>query len=68
MWPVLPLVYSDKTLRVLEDLEFDGTVVDLRDEASWVNAQSWENHTPLPDAVRHAAEGHFKKLDKSMKP
>ena len=61
--PVLPVVYSDKTLRVLEDLEFDGAVVDLRAEASWVNAQNWENHTPLADSVRRDAQGHFKKLD-----
>ena len=61
--PVLPVVYSDKTLRVLEDLEFDGAVVDLRDEASWESAQNWENHTPLSDVVRHAAERHFEKVD-----
>ncbi len=65
--PVLPVVYSDKTLRVLEDLEFDGTVVDLRNEASWANAQNWENHAPLSDAVRRDAQGHFKKLDQVLR-
>lgn len=63
MWPVLPVVYSDKTLRVLEDLSFDGDVVDLREDESWSNAQSWKNHTPLSDVVRHAAERHFEKVD-----
>lgn len=64
--PVLPVVYSDKTLRVLEDMDFDGTVVDLRDEESWVDAQNWANHAPISDAVRHATQGHFEKLDELM--
>lgn len=65
--PVLPVVYSDKTLRVLEDLEFGGTVVDLRDEISWSKAQDWADCALLSVATRHAAQGHFEKLDKLMK-
>ena len=30
MKPVLPIVYSDKTIHVLQDIEFDGKVLDLR--------------------------------------
>lgn len=61
--PVLPLVYSDKTLRVLEDLTFDGPVVDLRKEESWGNARNWKENTPIPESVRRDAQGHFEKLD-----
>lgn len=61
--PVLPVVYSDKTLRVLEDLNFDGTVVDLREERSWENARNWKENTQVPEAVRRGAEVHFEKLD-----
>lgn len=61
--PVLPVVYSDKTLRVLEDMVFDGAVVDLRDAASWAGAQDWTDNAPLSEAVRRAAQGHFEKLD-----
>ena len=65
--PVLPVVYSDKTLRVLEDLAFDGTVVDLRKEESWDKVWNWAKNTPVPETVRIAAQGHFKKLDELIR-
>lgn len=65
--PVLPVVYSDKTARVLEDLAFDGAAVDLRKEKSWAGAQNWENSVPLPEEAHHAAQRHFEKLDKVLR-
>lgn len=59
--PVLPIVYSDKTLHVLEDLDFDGLALDLRDDVPW-------NINPMPAAmelgnIKKAAQNHFAKLD-----
>ena len=55
--PVLPILYSDKTKHVLEDLDFAGQVYDLREETPWISAQMTEAATAI------SAEGHFKALD-----
>lgn len=60
--PVIPVLYSDKTKHMLEDLGFDGTVYDLREEAPWSPAEITAVAVP---AVR--AAGHFEKLDMIMK-
>lgn len=64
--PVLPVVYSDKTLRVLEDLSFDGTVVDLREEDSWEKVRNWKENAQIPESVRRDAERHFVVLDQIL--
>lgn len=56
--PVLPIIYSDKTRYVLQDLGFDGPVYDLRKDGAWKAAQMTVATAP---AAR--AEGHFEKLD-----
>lgn len=59
--PVLPVIYSDKTKHVLEDLGFRGTVYDLREDSSWPAADM--NIVSVP-AVQTA--GHFEKLDQIL--
>lgn len=59
--PVLPIVYSDKTKHVLEDLGFTGTVYDLREDAFWTTVKTATAVTPVAEA-----EGHFKKLDQVL--
>ena len=56
--PVLPIVYSDKTKYVLEDLGFTGTVYDLRDDATWTATEMTTMAPPAVDAVKH-----FQKLN-----
>ncbi len=56
--PVLPIVYSDKTLHVLEDLEFRGAVYDLRKDAPWTDVGMTAAAVPSDQALRH-----FEKLD-----
>ena len=65
--PVLPIVYSDKTLHVLEDIGFTGKVLDLRkgDSITFEEAQENFQKICLPDVDKLAkeAEQHFAKLD-----
>ena len=65
--PVLPIVYSDKTLHVLEDIGFAGKVLDLRkgDTITFEDAQENFQKMQLPDVEKLAkeAEQHFAKLD-----
>lgn len=60
--PVLPIVYSDKTKHVLEDLDFQGTVHDLREDGIWTFSAP---ATVEPPAV--SAQRHFEKLDQLLK-
>lgn len=63
--PVLPVVYSDKTLHVLEDLGFTGTVYDLRSEGEWAYEESRRNLAVQTEAgpLRDASQAHFAMLD-----
>ena len=65
--PVLPVIYSDKTLHVLEDLNFDGKYIDLRKNEQWdylSSRSNWDHPlTPISEHTRKATEGHFEKLD-----
>ena len=67
--PVLPIIYSDKTLHVLEDLGHQGITVDLRKE-NWVGYAEAESNrainTPI-DTVRKQAQGHFAVLEQLIK-
>ncbi|MBQ9117777.1 MAG: polysaccharide pyruvyl transferase family protein [Clostridia bacterium] len=69
--PVLPIVYSDKTLHVLEDIGFSGKVLDLRkgDAITFEEAQENFRTMTLPNAKYLAQESqkHFEKLDKILK-
>ena len=68
--PVLPIVYSDKTLHVLEDVGFEGKVLDLRKEESitYEDAQNNFMSQRLLDANKLAKEArnHFLKLDQIL--
>ena len=63
--PVLPIVYSDKTKYVLEDLGFDGVVYDLRREEDWWWHGGCGNQTDLRVPTMEA-QGHFVKLDEKF--
>lgn len=68
--PVLPIVYSDKTVHVLQDLGFEGTVLDIREDAAWDHAAVRRNRDCpwyLPGTVRSEAGKHFEKLDFVLK-
>ena len=59
--PVLPILYSDKTKHVLEDLGFDGVVYDLRKDAPWPAAEMTAATAPAAGSA-----GHFEKLDEAI--
>lgn len=67
--PVLPVIYSDKTTHVLEDLGYKGITVDLRKE-NWVDYATAESNrsiiTPI-DTVKEQAQGHFAVLEQLIK-
>ena len=69
--PVLPVAYSDKTLRVLEDLGFTGEVFDLRKDTDWSfdrSLRNWSNQSfSLPQDTVAASQAHFEKLDSVLK-
>ena len=56
--PVLPIIYSDKTKHVLNDLGFSGEMYDLREDTLWTSPCA--SSAPLP---AKEAEKHFEKLD-----
>ena len=60
--PVLPIIYSDKTRNVLDDLAFSGTVYDLREERPWMTAQMTSASVPGTQG-----EEHFRKLDEILR-
>lgn len=68
--PVLPIVYSDKTLHVLEDLGFEGTVYDLRKDDNWGCGMSRcngnRNVGSIGNDTKLAAQRHFERLDKKL--
>ncbi len=67
--PVLPILYSDKTKHVLEDLGFGGTVFDLRQETAWDYAASrrnWGTPTDIANS-KNDTQKHFEKLDSVLK-
>lgn len=69
--PVLPVIYSDKTKNMLDDLGFTGVVFDLRRNEAWDYEQSRKNldSSPfiLPEGITKDSQEHFKKLDKFLK-
>lgn len=69
--PVLPVVYSDKTIHVLEDAEFQGIYLDVRNmqglDAAEFNKNMERQKLDNIDELSKLAEGHFEKLDKVLK-
>ena len=65
--PVLPILYSDKTKHLLQDLGFGGVSFDLRQEGHWDYALSRQNYDhpqpPLNPQLQQQALCHFAKLD-----
>ena len=64
--PVLPIVYSDKTQHVLDDLGFAGAIVDLRSDEPWGRPMVERNSQDV-DREREKAVAHFEQLDKVLR-
>ena len=68
--PVYPLIYSDKTIHVLEDCGFTGAYLDIRKEKDYDYETSRKNlnnelGVKIEELIR-ASEGHFRELDKVL--
>lgn len=59
--PVLPIIYSDKTLHVLQDLGFDGVSYDIRKEGTWSAVAG-----TAMDVSQTDGDNHFAKLDEVL--
>ena len=69
--PVYPVVYSDKTIHMLEDIGFSGGWLDIRTNPEYSYEHSTENLTEnlklnIEELSRHSEE-HFIKLDQVLK-
>lgn len=60
---VLPIIYSDKTKNVLNDLGFQGTVFDLRNESDWHNVGLLDIEDSISKEIINNSNIHFEKLD-----
>lgn len=66
--PVLPVIYSDKTVNILKDLSFDGKHIDIRkiDENSYIQPLDINYNVQIIkniDEVKKKSNLHFRKLD-----
>lgn len=64
--PVLPVIYSDKTLHVLEDLGFDGPMIDIRTCRDYVKAGQPGTSGVDREKLSLEAQKHFEKLDEIL--
>lgn len=68
---VMPIIYSDKTKHVLEDLNFKGKTVDIRELDNYNIEELFENENMNyklnVKKIRKEAELQFKELDKVLK-
>lgn len=68
--PVLPIVYSDKTINILKDLSFKGRYIDIRkiNSESYVELDNNYDFQRIADIqqIRKDSEKHFEKLDKLL--
>lgn len=68
---VVPIIYSDKTKHVLEDLKFQGKTVDIRNLDNYnveeLFAEENIKYRLNVDEIRKEAETQFKELDKVLK-
>lgn len=65
--PVLPVIYSDKTLHVLEDLGFDGPMIDLRTCGDYTAVRRPACFALDRQKLGREAQKHFEKLDEVLK-
>lgn len=65
--PVLPVLYSDKTRHVLEDLGFDGPMIDLRTCQDYTTVGQPVSFTVDRQKLARQAQEHFRKLDEILK-
>ena len=65
--PVFPIVYSDKTIHVLEDIGFQGNYADLRrmEPISYMFSRANLDSPQIIsiNSLAEKAQGHFAKLD-----
>ena len=68
---VIPIIYSDKTKHVLEDLNFKGKTVDIRELDNYNIEELFEkenmDYKLNVEKIRKEAELQFKELDKVLK-
>ena len=64
--PVLPVIYSDKTLHVLEDLGFEGPVIDIRSCEDYTAVGAPEEASVDCQTLAREAQKHFEKLDQVL--
>lgn len=68
---VIPIIYSDKTKHVLEDLSFKGKTVDIRELENYNIEELFEkenmDYKLNVEKIRKEAELQFKELDKVLK-
>ena len=65
--PVLPVLYSDKTRHVLEDLGFDGPMIDLRTCQDYTTVGRPADFLVDRQKLAREAQNHFRKLDEILK-
>ena len=69
--PVLPIIYSDKTINVLNDLNFEGEIIDLRKDKDWSLISEPQKWGSLPidmtDRLKVDSQLHFSKLDEFLR-
>lgn len=66
--PVLPVVYSDKTINILKDLSFEGKFIDIRkiDDNSYIEPINIQYDKQIINDIQNIKKKsceHFKKLD-----
>lgn len=65
--PVLPVIYSDKTLHVLQDLDFEGPMIDLRTCEDYTAVGTPGSFAVDRQKLTQEAQKHFAKLDEVLK-
>lgn len=65
--PVLPVIYSDKTLHVLEDLGFEGPMIDLRSCEDYTTVGQPVVCSVDRETLARESQKHFEKLDQLLK-
>lgn len=64
--PVLPVIYSDKTLHVLEDLGFAGPMIDIRTCRDYTDVGQPAAFAVDREKLAQEAKKHFEKLDEVL--
>lgn len=69
--PVLPVVYSDKTIHVLEDVGFGGICVDIRNlqevDVAYLQGNLEQQKLQNVNVLKERAQMHFAKLDEALR-